>query len=191
MPLRYREERGQALVEFALLFPFVLLIIVVIVEFSFVWNSRNTVAFASRDGSMFAAEGGSLPGTDCLVLDRIERNIVSPARAIRVQEVRIYWSDRNGSQIGSFMNVYDRSGGFTTCDFDGSTFIVPYTLTTAGYPEATRCDVLAGCGGAHTGVDTIGVRITYEHFWLTSFARLIGSGVTFEETTATRVEPQL
>jgi len=64
MPLRYREERGQALVEFALLFPFVLLIIVVIVEFSFVWNSRNTVAFASRDGSMFAAEGGSLPGTD-------------------------------------------------------------------------------------------------------------------------------
>ena len=48
--------------------------------------------------------------------------------------------------------------------------------------------MLAGCGGAHTGVDTIGVRITYQHFWLTSFARLIGSGVTFEETTATRVE---
>ena len=190
MPLRCREERGQALVEFALLFPFVLLLIVGIVELSFVWNSRNTVAYASRDGSMFAAEGGSLPGTDCLVLDRIERNIVSPARAIRVQEVAIYWSDRNGGQIGSFQNVYDRSG-FTTCDFDGSTFMVPYTLTTAAYPETIRCDVLAGCGGAHTGVDTVGVRITYEHFWVTSFARLTGSGVTFAETTATRVEPQL
>jgi len=190
MLFRRREERGQALVEFALLLPVVLLLIVGAVEFSFVWNSRNTVLFASRDGSMLAAEGGSLPGTDCLVLNRIERDIVSPARAIRVQDVAIYWADRNGGQIGPYMNVYDRSGA-TTCDLGGSTFTVPYTLTTAGYPESNRCDVLAGCGGQHTGVDTIGVRITYEHQWLTSFARLTGSGVTFAETTATRAEPQL
>ena len=187
---RRGEERGQALVEFALLLPLLLLLILGVVEFSFVWNSRNTVLFASRDGSMLAAEGGSLPGTDCLVLDRIERDIVSPARAIRVQEVWIYWADKNGGQIGSFLNVYDRSGS-TTCDLGGSTITVPYTLTTAGYPEASRCDVLAGCGGPHTGVDTVGVRITYEHRWLTSFAQLTGPGVTFAETTATRVEPQL
>jgi hypothetical protein len=185
-----REERGQALVEFALLLPLLLLLIVGVIEFSFVWNSRNTVLFASRDGSMLAAEGGSLSGTDCLVLDRIERDIVSPARAIRVQQVMIYWSDKNGGQIGSSVNAYDRTGS-TTCDFGGTPITVPYTITTAGYPEANRCDVLAGCGGAHTGVDTIGVRITYEHQWLTSFARLSGSGVTFAETTATRLEPQL
>jgi hypothetical protein len=187
---RRREERGQALVEFALLLPLLLLLIVGVVEFSFVWNSRNTVLFASRDGSMLAAEGGSLPGTDCLVLDRIERDIVSPSRAIRVQEVEIYWSDKNGVLIGSSVNLYDRSGS-TTCGVGGSTITVPYTLTTSGYPEASRCDVLAGCGGLHTSVDTIGVRITYEHRWLTSFAGLAGSGVTFAETTATRVEPQL
>src|SRR3989441_6712743 len=134
---RRGEERGQALVEFALLLPLLLLLILGVVEFSFVWNSRNTVQFASRDGSMFAAEGGSLTGTDCLVLDRIERNIVSPARAIRVQEVAIYWADRNGGQIGPYMNVYDRSGT-TTCDLGGSTLTVPYTLTTAGYPESER-----------------------------------------------------
>jgi len=190
MLFRRREERGQALVEFALLLPLLLLLVVGLVEFSFVWNSRNTVLFASRDGSMFAAEGGSLMGTDCLVLDRIERNIVSPAKAIRVQDVAIYWADRNGGQIGPFMNVYDRSGA-TTCNLGGSTFTVPYSLTIAGYPESDRCDVLAGCGGPHTGVDTIGVRITYEHYWLTSFARLTGSGVTFAQTTATRVEPRL
>ena len=139
---------------------------------------------------MLAAEGGSILGTDCLVLQRIESDIVSPARAVRVEEVMIYWADKNGGQIGSFKNVYDRSGS-TACDLGGSTFSVPYTLTTSGYLEATRCDVLAGCGGAHTGVDTVGVQITYEHQWLTSFARLTGSGITFAETTATRVEPQL
>jgi len=190
MLFRRREELGQALVEFALVLPLLLLLILGIIEFSFVWNSRNTVQFASRDASMLAAEGGSILGTDCLVLQRIESDIVSPARAVRVEEVMIYWADKNGSQIGSFKNVYDRSGS-TACDLGGSTFSVPYTLTTSGYLEATRCDVLAGCGGAHTGVDTVGVQITYEHQWLTSFARLTGSGITFAETTATRVEPQL
>src|SRR3989442_5073199 len=106
----WRGERGQALVEFALLLPLLLLLVLGLVEFSFVWNSRNTVLFASRDGSMLAAEGGSLAGTDCVVLDRIERDIVSPAAAVRVQQVSIYWSDRNGDQIGSNVNVYDPSG---------------------------------------------------------------------------------
>ena len=185
-----REERGQALVEFALVLPLLLLLILGVIEFSFVWNSRNTVQFASRDGSMLAAEGGSLQGTDCLVLNRIEADVVSPSRAIRIQEVMIYWADKNGGQIASFKNVYTRTGT-TTCDLGGTPITVPYTLTTAGYPESARCDVLLGCGGAHTGVDTVGVQITYQHQWLTSFVRLTGSGVTFAETTATRVEPQL
>ncbi|SRR6266550_2764875 len=190
MLFRRREELGQALVEFALVLPLLLLLILGVIEFSFVWNSRNTVQFASRDGSMLAAEGGSLTGTDCLVLQRIERDVVSPARAIRIQQVLIYWSDKNGDQIGSYTNAYDRSGS-TTCDIGGTPITVPYTLTTGGYLEATRCDVLAGCGGPHTGLDTVGVRITYQHRWITSFVRLAGSGVMFAETTATRVEPQL
>jgi Flp pilus assembly protein TadG len=190
MPTVRGEERGQALVEFALLLPLVLLLIVGTVEFSFVWNSRNTVLFASRDASMLAAEGGSNDGTDCIVLDRIEHDLVSPTSSIRVQQVLIYWADHNGGQIASFKNVYDRSGS-TTCDLGTSTVTVPYTLSTGGYLEATRCDVLAGCGGSHTSVDTIGVQITYQHRWLTSFARLTGPGVTFTEATAMRVEPQL
>lgn len=188
MPFRRREDRGQALIEFALLLPLLLLLIVGIAEFSFVWNSRNTVLFASRDGSMLAAEGGNLLGTDCLVLDRIERDIVSPSRTIQIQQVTIYWSDKNGEQIGSSANVYDRVGS-TNCG--GSMPSVPYSLTSGGYPEASRCDVLAGCGGLHTSVDTIGVRITYQHYWVTSFLRIGGPAVTFSEATATRVEPQL
>jgi len=190
MPFRRREDRGQALIEFALVIPLLLLLILGIVEFSFVWNSRNTVLFASRDASMLAAEGGTIQGTDCLVLDRIERDVVSPSRAIRIQEVAIYWADRNGGQIGPSANVYDRTGSMT-CAGGGSTLTVPYSLASSGYPETSRCDVLAGCGGSHTSVDTVGVRITYQHYWITSFLRLGGTSVTFSEATATRVEPQL
>src|SRR5438093_1616460 len=138
-----RSEMGQAIVEFALLLPALVLLLVGLMEFSLVRNSRNTVLFASRDGSMLAAEGGNIDGTDCLVLRRIESDIVSPSTTLRVQQVAIYWSDQNGDQIGSNQNIYTRSGS-TSCDYpDGSTVTVPYTLTTAGYVESTRCRTLA------------------------------------------------
>jgi len=184
-------ERGQAIVEFAMLLPVFVLLVIGLIEFAFVWNSRNTVLFASRDGSMLAAEGGSIDGTDCVVLNRIERDVVSPSNALRLQQVQIYWSDRNGDQIGANQNVYTRSGS-TSCTYpDGNTITVPYTLTTAGYLESARCIVLAGCGGSHTTVDTIGVRVTYQHFWLTSFVRFVSTSVTFTEASITRAEPQL
>ena len=185
-----RRDAGQALVEFALLLPVLFLLLIGLIEFAFVWNSRNTVLFASRDGSMLAAEGGNLNGTDCVVLKRIEADIVSPASAIRLQQVTIYWSDLNGVQIGANSNVYDRTGS-KTCDYgDGTTLTVPYSLTTGGYLEASRCNTLAGCGGSHTTVDTMGVKVTYQHTWLTSFARITGTGVTFTESAIARAEPQ-
>ena len=186
-----RSEKGQAIVEFAMLLPVLVLLLIGLMEFSLVWNSRNTVLFASRDGSMLAAEGGSLNGTDCVVLQRVDGDVVSPSAAVRIQQVSIYWSDRNGDQIGSNQNVYTRTGS-TSCTYpDGSTITVPYTLVTAGYLESARCSVLAGCGGSHTTIDTIGVRVTYQHFWMTSFVRFAGNSVTFTESTITRAEPQL
>jgi Flp pilus assembly protein TadG len=187
-----RGERGQAIVEFALILPLLVLLVVGIIEFSLLLNARNTVGFASRDGSMLAAEGGSRTGTDCVVLQSIERDIVAPASALKVTQVKVYWSDQNGVEIGSNHNLYTRSGSLT-CDYgDGTSITVPYSLTAAGYVEDIRCDVLAGCGGSHTSLDTVGVEITYVHAWLTSFARVAGStGMTFNVSNTTRIEPQL
>ena len=47
-------DEGQAFVEFALLLPLVMLIVVGLMEFGMFLNSRNAVEFASRDGSMLA-----------------------------------------------------------------------------------------------------------------------------------------
>ena len=187
-----RGERGQAMVEMALVLPLLLFLIVATIEFSLLLNARNTVSFASRDASMVAAEGGSRPGTDCVVLQQVERDLVAPASAIKVNQVKIFWSDQNGDEIGSNHNLYTRGGTFT-CDYgDGTSVTVPYTLTYAGYIEDVRCDVLAGCGGSHTQLDNIGVEVQYVHLWLTAFGRVTGgTGLTFNVTTTTRVEPQL
>ncbi|HEY8829621.1 MAG TPA: TadE/TadG family type IV pilus assembly protein, partial [Candidatus Limnocylindria bacterium] len=123
-----RDDVGQSLVEFALILPILLLLIVGLVEFALAFNSRDSVFFASRDASMLAAEGGNIAGTDCVVLDRVDRDIVSPARPVRVQTVKIFWSDRNGVEQSGEENLYTRSGS-TTCDYgNGSTLTVPYTL---------------------------------------------------------------
>lgn len=177
--------------EFALILPILVLVIFGLFEFSFVMNTSSSVNYASRDGAMIAAEGGANPGTDCVVLQVIERDLVAPAVPPRVQRVEIYWSDLNGAQRGAAVNVYDRVGS-TTCNYaDGSSVTVPYTLTTPGYLEPDRCDVLAGCDVSHPSVDTVGVRITYQHQWATSFGRYIAPTVIFRKSTAIRMEPQL
>src|SRR5438046_3791040 len=120
-----RSEMGQAIVEFALLLPALVLLLVGLMEFSLVWNSRNTVLFASRDGSMLAAEGGSLDGTDCVVLQRVDGDVVSPSAAVRIQQISIYWSDRNGDQYGSNQHVYSRTGSSSCTYPDGTPITVP------------------------------------------------------------------
>ena len=189
--MRTSDQAGQSLVEFALVLPVLMLLIVGLIEFSLAFNSRDSVFFAARDASMLAAEGGPNAGTDCVVLDRIERDIVSPARPVRVQTVKIFWSDKNGVELGGEENLYSRGGGTITCNYgNGATLTVPYSLTTTLYPEAGRCDVFAGCGGTHLTPDNIGVTITYTHRWLTSVAQISLNSLTFNLTSATRIEPQ-
>ena len=96
---------------------------------------------------------------------------------------------------GNPVNLYRRTGS-TTCSMpDGTSITVPYSMVgAAGYPEADRCDVLAGCGGGHDSVDTIGVSITYSHSWITPLANMItlgGSGFQFTHSNAMRMEPSL
>jgi Flp pilus assembly protein TadG len=185
-----RDERGQSLVEFSLALPVLLLLIFGVVEWSFVMNTSASVNFASRDGAMLAAEGGTTVGTDCMVLSRIERDLVSPALQPRVQQVEIFWADRNGVQVGTANETYLR-GSTKTCTYaDGSSLTVPYAVINDSYPESARCDVLAGCGGPHTTVDTVGVKITYQHQWATYIGQTIAPTLTFTKSTAIRIEPQ-
>lgn len=187
-----RDSAGQTLVEFALVLPVFMLLVVGLMEFALVENSRNTVNFAARDGSILAAEGGKIAGADCMVIQAIEADIISPARNIRIQSIDIFWSDVNGNVIGSNYQRYTQ-GGSTTCTYgDGSTVTVAYTLATNNYPEADRCDVLLGCGSPHTTLDTIGVTVLYTHQWITSFPRITGSStITLRGSSATRMEPTL
>ena len=54
MTTRSRNRRGQALVEFALLLPFLLLLLLGVIEFGRAWNVKQVLTNASREGARYA-----------------------------------------------------------------------------------------------------------------------------------------
>jgi Flp pilus assembly pilin Flp len=76
---RIREDDGQAMVEFALIFPFLMLLIVGIVEFGRAWNVAQTVTDAAREGARNAVIADPDIDQDSvtfLVKDRLARAAV-------------------------------------------------------------------------------------------------------------------
>ena len=98
------------------------------------------------------------------------------------------------TKVAGKVNTYNRTGS-TTCTMpDSTTLTVPYTLSGgAGYADTTRCNIQGGCSGSG-GVDTIGVKITYNYTPFTPLGSFIGLGTTsytLVESNAMRMEPVL
>jgi Flp pilus assembly protein TadG len=191
---RRTEERGQTLVEFALVFPIFFVLLMGMIEFGLVFNALLSINFASRDGSLIAAEAGNASGSDCVILNKVEQGIGAPSSTSRITRVEIYQAGKTGNAMPGKVNTYNRTGSKTCTLPDSTTLTVPYTLTgSAGYPETSRCNIQGGCGGSG-GVDTIGIKITYAYTPFTPLGSFIGLGsttYTLVESNAMRMEPVL
>lgn len=195
MRMRLRDdEPGQSLVEFALVLPIFMLLLIGLVEFAVTFSIILNVNYASRDAALLAAEVGDGSGADCLILQRLNSALNGATNQGAIDEIRIFWADANGGELGA--DVYTPVGTPTNCLLnDGSTLTVPYHLVSATYPAAERCQIIMGCGGLHSGgLDTIGVTITYHHDWLTPLPNLVQippNGITFTRSNTMRMEPIL
>jgi hypothetical protein len=181
------------MVEFGLVLPLFILLVIGLIEFAVAFNANLNVNFASREAALIAAESGNDGIADCRILQTIENSIDNPAHAERISQVRIYRAGVNGNELA--FTRYTR-GGNITCEFwDGvetQEITVHYTLQENNYPPSARCNQLEGCAGVP--LDTIGVRIDYTHPWVTPLAGLVtlnGNGYTFDASNAMRMEPVL
>ncbi len=190
-------RRGQSLVEFALVFPIFFTLLIAIIEFSLVYNAQLSVNFATREAALAAAEAGNAAGGDCAILRSIEDTMAAPTSDEQVSEVVVYLSDTVGSPVpaGAPMKNTYRRGGAMVCPRAGNpTATVAFTLVgSAGYPEGSRCNTLAGCGVGRP-LDHVGVQMTYVYTWhtpLASFIGLGGTGYIMVGSNAMRMEPVL
>ena len=189
-------RRGQTLVEFALVFPLFFTLVLGLIEFGFVFNATLSVNYAARDAALAAAEAGNLNGADCVILKAVDSAVGSPSDDGRIVQIEIYQSNPNGGMIGS-PTVYTRFGGLNAApcaNVDGSS--VAYVQSANGYPELSRCNILAGCDPIDPAdsVDNVAVRITYTHSWVTPLRNFIGGGpggLSFDRSSVMRMEPVL
>lgn len=208
---RRARQAGQSLVEFSLVIPIFLVLLMAVIEFAFLMNGQLSINYATRDAALVAAEAGNAVGADCVILQKIEQDVTAPANPANITQAQIFWTNANGQPLDTSGNVttfgsatqaadtYARTGS-TTCTFaDGTTLTVPYTLQgTATYPYSARCNTIQGtsegCPAGHPGLDTIGVQVTYSDTWRTPLHNLIGlsgNGWTLVQSNEMRLEPVL
>jgi Flp pilus assembly protein TadG len=191
-----QDSRGQALVEFALVIPLFLILLVGIIEFSFVFNAVLGLNFATRNASLVAAEAGNSLQADCAILSEVQNSIGAPMNLQQVQTVTIYETDRNGApKVPAVQDVWTRTA--TAINYDSNCTptggAAAYTLyfqssaigwvTTGSGNAGGRCDVLQGCctiaGGCpnpptgYIPLDSIGVSIDYHYVYHTPLGNFL------------------
>ena len=100
---KLKDEKGQALVEFAIILPVLLLILLGIIEFGLMLNSYLTIQNASREGARLGIVGGTT--------DEIKSNVVSVSPNLNADDLSVTVSpddaDRNsGDTLTVTVNYY-------------------------------------------------------------------------------------
>ena len=184
------DSRGQALVEFALVFMVFMTIFTGSLEFGIAFSVKMQMSFASRDAAVAASESGGTPNTaDGAILNTVDKDVNVPASRAQIDHVDIFWSTATGGVNAGAIQTYT-PGGPLFLGWGG------WTLTSNLYPPASRCAYIggatAGCLAGHTGPDMVGVTVVYKYNWITPLPGLIGlsgTGFTFVQTNYTTMEP--
>lgn len=181
-------ERGQGMVEFAMLVPVFMLLLLGMLEFGFLFDHTLTLQYASREGARVGSAlangggplgcdfvGGESPNAadvDPLVIAAVTRVLLSPGSRVAVDEVptiRIYSADSAGNQVGSLVNVWTYSPGGGP-QVDGRN--LDYVQTSVGWAACSRRN--------GSPVDSIGVGLTYTYRFTTALGGILqffgGSG---------------
>lgn len=173
-------ERGQSLVEFSMIVPVFLLILLGMLEFGLAFDHLLTLSYATREGARTGsalADGAKLANcndVDTFVVSAVERVLTSDGSPVRdhlgqVSSIRIFKADAAGNQIGGNVNVWVPGAGPTV---DGRQLDFTPTGGT-GWASCTRHN-------ATSSPDSIGVSISYTYQAVTPLSGILqfigGSG---------------
>jgi Flp pilus assembly protein TadG len=178
-------QRGQSLVEFALVLPVFMLILVGMIEFGLLLTHDLTIEYATREGARAGAalsngadtngcSGTNWTTVDPLVIAAVERVLQSPGSQIvisKVSQIVIYRANATtGDNDQGAANVWTYSQGNGPIP-QGSTDHLNFVDTaypgTDAWQACTRVNALPA-------PDSIGVTITYTYTFRTPLASLMG-----------------
>jgi hypothetical protein len=172
------------MVEFALILPLFLILLMGMLEFGVVFDHRNAMAYAVREGARVGASlgnGGSQPsGVDPAILAAVERGLTDPILIENIASIEIFQADTSGQPVSGKIDKFDRDGN---------------PIGTPGWPATSR--VPPGLVQGATG-DSIGVRVVYNFRPQTPLGTLLGlfingnppyTTIPMTDKAVTRLEP--
>lgn len=167
-------ERGQSLIEFALIVPVFVLILFGMLEFGFVFSHNLTLQYATREGARtgaLLADGGTLT-TPCGTIDpdpyiiaavqRVLNSQGSPIDLSQVPQIRIYSATLTGTEAGP-VDVWTNTGAGSGPMVD--TVKLNFTRTSQGWTPCSR-------DNASVPPQSIGVSLTYTYKMITPLSAI-------------------
>ena len=201
-------RRGQGLVEFTLLVPLFLVLLLGMLELGFAFNHQLTLQYATREGARIGADlvnGGGKLGcgsgqspnantVDPIIIEAVDRVLTStgsPIPLAQVSQIRIFHADSAGK------DTLNQGDNWT---YTASLFTL-YDGTKVNFqPGATNWDACSRSnqdGNTYTNaVDSIGISISYAYELTTPLAgamKLIGgsqaSTINMTDATVMQFNP--
>ena len=176
-------ERGATLVEAAIVFPILILIVMAILEIGMVFKDYLSVSAFSREGARIAALAGRDDAADCAVLVGVA-SLATQRDLERISSIQIYKASEGTGTQGA-TNTWTYNGG------DASECHVPAEIGDGwdpgaiAYPPGSRKTTVGP-----VPLDLIGVRVMLTRSWITQFPPFNGPPFTIDESTITRLEPE-
>lgn len=169
------------MVEFALVFALLLMIALGAFEYGMVFRDSLTVSTAAREAGRVGASTAEYGEADCVILEAAAGALQSLTSG-STSSIHVYKSNETGDYAvnPSFANIYQPAGSQTPdleCN-GGSSWLE--TIGGNWNPD----DRVNTEGGA----DWIGVRIEYDHEWITNFLWWNGT-MGLSEDSVFRMEP--
>lgn len=200
-------QRGQGLVEFALVLPIFVALVVSIGELGLIFGKISSLGYASREGarvgsalalgdqSLCSVSDQDLSGVDAVLVAAVQRILRSPDSGIdlgKVQEIRIFKATSSGTETGGLVNIWRYAGPGAGPEVDPGP-------GRANIDFAPVQVVWPACSRVNTGVspDSIGVTVRYTYDFVTPMPQVLDalSGgaltLTLSETTVMALNPTL
>jgi Flp pilus assembly protein TadG len=182
-----RRAQGQGLVEFAVLVPMFMLLLMGMLEFGLAFSHHQTLQYATREGARAGAAlangGGKLgcalpisssgqsPNRDIVdpqIIAAVERVLTSDGSPVkdnlsRIPTIRIYLANADGSQNGGNVNVWSYNPGAGPV-VDGKA--LDYSKTSEAWPACGR--------NSNPPAMALGVRLDYTYRLQTGLGAILG-----------------
>ena len=190
---RARGDRGVAIVEFAIVAPFLALLVAGIVEFGTLWRDNLTVTSATRSAARVVSSAGDTEGADYEGIQSLRAALAS-IDGVTIEAMMVYDAgavdgqphgdcfDGSGDPIGSAVrncNLYTAAQieSLPLSDFSG-----------CGGPDSNFCPLTEREVAQQVGTTNVGVWVRISRSYFTGV--FPGDGVTITDYTVMKIEPE-